>query len=236
MTCSTSTPRSPTHAALLLSEAELVAGERIVDLGCGWGELLLRALAATPGAHGDGVDTASTALDRGRRNAEQRNVADRVTFHSAEAASWASTGYHVAINIGSSHAWPGGTDEALGALRETVRPGGRVIFGEGYWERPPTAEALEGLGAEVDDFGSLANLVDRAAARFRPLLISTASRDEWEVFESRYAGGVERWLLAPPDHPDATAIRAAIDAHRAGWIRGYRDVLGFAYLVLAAEK
>lgn len=102
------------------------------------------ALAATPGAHGDGVDTASTALDRGRRNAEQRNVADRVTFHSAEAASWASTGYHVAINIGSSHAWPGGTDEALGALRETVRPGGRVIFGEGSGSGHPRTRRSKG--------------------------------------------------------------------------------------------
>jgi SAM-dependent methyltransferase len=227
-------PLSGERAALLLAEAEPAAGARVVDLGCGWGELLLRALEATPGATGDGVDNAASALARGRRNAEARGLADRVTFHEAAAASWPKTGYDLAICIGATHAWPGRTGEALEALRRTVGPGGRVILGEGYWERTPSQAALDGLGAEPDEFGSLADLVDQAAAsRFRPLLISTASRDEWEVFESRYAGATERWLLANPDHPDATKVRTAVEAHRGGWLRGYRDELGFAYLVLA---
>jgi SAM-dependent methyltransferase len=228
-------PLSDERAALILAEADLDGAERIVDLGCGWGELLLRAVEQAPGARGDGVDTATDALDRGRRNAAARGLADRVTFHEAPAADWPGAGYDVAICIGSSHAWPGGADEAFAALRKAVRPGGRVILGEGYWERPPTAEALDGLGAEPDDLTSLPGLVDRAAAaRLRPLLVSTASRDEWEVFESRWCGGIERWLLANPDHPDAGQVREAVEAHRSGWLRGYRDVLGLAYLVLAA--
>jgi SAM-dependent methyltransferase len=228
-------PLSDQRAALLIAEAELTGGERLVDLGCGWGELLLHAIESAPGATGDGVDTSPYALERARRHATDRGLADRTTFHQAEAAGWAGTGYDLAISIGSSHAWPAGTDEALAALRDAVVPGGRVIFGEGYWERPPSTEALDGLGAAPEDFDSLAELVDRAsAARFRPLLISTASRDEWEVFESRYAGGTERWLLANPNSPDADEIRAAVDTHRNGWLRDYRDVLGFAYLVLVA--
>jgi SAM-dependent methyltransferase len=228
-------PLSDERAALLIAEAEPTGGERVVDLGCGWGELLLRTVTAAPGATGDGVDTSPYALERGRRNATARGLADRVTFHEAEAASWTGTGYDLAICIGSSHAWPTGTDEALAALREAVVHGGRVIFGEAYWEQPPSTEALDGLGAEPDDFGTLADLVDRAsAARFRPLLISTASRDEWETFESRYAGGVERWLLANPDHADAADIRTVVASHRDGWLRGYRDTLGLAYLVLVA--
>lgn len=229
-------PLSDERAALLLDETSLTGGERVLDLGCGWGELLLRAVASVPGATGDGVDTSEYALDRGHRNAAARGLADRVTFHQAEAASWSGTDYDLAICVGSTHACPAGTDEALAALRDAVVPGGLVIIGDTYWERPPSAAALDGLGAEPDDFGTLAELVDRAsAARFRPLLISTANRDEWEVFESRYAGGTERWLLANPDHPDVTEITAAVDAHRAGWLRGYRDVLGLAYLVLVAR-
>jgi SAM-dependent methyltransferase len=228
-------PLSDERAALLIAEAELTGGERLVDLGCGWGELLLRAIGSAPAATGDGVDTSPYALERAHRNATDRGLADRATFHRAEAAGWTGTGHDLAISIGSSHAWPAGTDEALAALRRAVVPGGRVIFGEGYWERPPSTEALAGLGAKPADFGSLAELVDGAsAARFRPLLISTASRDEWEVFESRYAGGLEGWLLANPDHPDASEIRTAVDTHRDGWLRGYRDVFGFAYLVLVA--
>jgi len=121
-------PLSDERAALLIAEAEPTGGERVVDLGCGWGELLLRTVTAAPGATGDGVDTSPYALERGRRNATARGLADRVTFHEAEAASWTGTGYDLAICIGSSHAWPTGTDEALAALREAVVHGGRVIF------------------------------------------------------------------------------------------------------------
>ena len=226
-------PLSDGRAALLLAEAELGPGERAVDLGCGWGELLIRAAAEAPGSTGDGVDNDPELLDRGRRNAGARGV--NVTFHDAEAASWPGTGYDVAISIGSSHAWPGGTVDALAALHGSLKPGGRAIFGEGFWEQTPTAAALDVLEATPDFFGSLPDLVEQAvAAGFRPLLVSTAGRDEWEVFESRYCGGMERWLLANADHPDAGSVRTAIDTHRAGWLHGYRDVLGLAYLVLAA--
>ncbi len=115
-------------------------------------------------------------------------------------------------------------------MKKCLKPGGRAILGEGFWERPPTPAAQEVLG---ENLSTLPDLVDQAiGAGFRPLLISTASRDEWEVFESRWCGGVERWLLQNPDDESA---RATVDAHRTGWLRGYRDVLGLAYLVLVSS-
>ncbi len=43
------TPPSPEHAELLLDRTELRSGQRLLDLVCGWGELLLGAGQA---AHG----------------------------------------------------------------------------------------------------------------------------------------------------------------------------------------
>jgi hypothetical protein len=40
-------------------------------------------------------------------------------------------------------------------------------------------------------------------------------------------------LLANPDDPEAERVRAKADEHRKRWLRGYRRVLGFAYLTLA---
>jgi len=45
-------------------------------------------------------------------------------------------------------------------------------------------------------------------------------------------GEQKRWLLANPGSPHADEIRARADAHRSAWLRGWRDVLGFAYLTL----
>ena len=35
-----------------------------------------------------------------------------------------------------------------------------------------------------------------------------------------------------PDHPDAAEIRQDVDEHRSYWLRGYRGLMGFAYLTL----
>ena len=77
----------------------------------------------------------------------------------------------------------------------------------------------------------LAGLVDCGVSQgFRPLCIESANRDEWEQFESGYLADWEEWLLIAGDTPDAELVRAKADEHRTRWLRGYYDVLGFAYL------
>ncbi len=110
-----------------------------------------------------------------------------------------------------------------------------MLLGDGFWERPPTADELAAMwpGAAASDHTDLLGLVEEAAAAgFRPEWIETAGRDEWEAFESAYLADLEVWLATRPDHPDAGAARARADAHRRSWLRGYRGVLGFAYLTL----
>src|SRR5579859_1276471 len=79
----------------------------------------------------------------------------------------------------------------------------------------------------------LAQIADLAvAAGFRPAWIETATEAEWEEFESAYQADEEAWLAAHPDHPEAAALRQRLDEHRSHWLRGYRGLLGLAYLTL----
>jgi hypothetical protein len=211
---------------------------RVVEVGCGWAELLLRIAVAHRSVHAIGVDTDAAAIAHGRANAAARGLADRVELHVGDARQWDPAAADVAICIGASHAL-GGTGAALNALRALVGPGGRILFGEGIWLRTPTDAAMAALGGDPGEFGSLADLVDLALAHgLRPLAVSQASTDEWDDFESGYALAWERWLLAHPGDPDTRRIVAAADEHRRRWLRGYRGVLGFAYLTLtpAAER
>lgn len=208
----------------------------LLDLGCGWGELLLRTLAATPGAHGIGIDTHGPDLARGRDNAAARGLADRVTFTEGQAAEH-SGGADIVLSVGSYQAF-GTIPDALRALHPLVNPGGRLLFATEIWQHTPTAEQLANMwpGISVDDCTDLPGLVDQATtAGFRPLRIETATRSEWEQFESGFTAELEEWLLANPEHPDADTVRAKADAHRAFWLRGHRDVMGFAYLTLGPE-
>ncbi|QFZ22112.1 SAM-dependent methyltransferase [Saccharothrix syringae] len=223
-------PLSDAKAFDLINSLHLAPGQRVVDYGCGWAELLLRAVEHAPGTTGVGVDDDELAITRGRANAEARGLTDRVSLERADATTWTTEPADVAISIGASHAW-GGTKGTLEAMHARLRPGGTLLLGDGFWERPPNEVASAIFGEE--GFGTLAELVDLAhTLGYRLLNLATASLDEWDGFESRWCAARERWLLANPDHPRAAEVRSVVDDHRDGWLKGYRGALGFAYLTL----
>ncbi|MCX6466656.1 MAG: class I SAM-dependent methyltransferase [Pseudonocardiales bacterium] len=230
-------PLSDARAAAIVARLAATRPRTVLDVGCGWGALMLGLLEAVEGASGLGVDRDGDDLARGRADARRRGLTDRAEF--ADRPVREVTGpFDVVLCVGSSQAladMPGGLPEALAALHRLVAPGGRVLLGEGFWEAPPPPERLARMwpGAAAADHPDLAGLVDAAvAAGFRPGWVETASRDEWDAFESGYAADVEEWLVAHPGHPEEEATRARLDAHRDAWLRGYRGLLGMAYLTL----
>lgn len=224
------TPLSQSHADVLLQRLGIPAGARVVDLGCGWGELLLQAVSAdaTGSTTGTGVDTDDAALARGRRLAADRSLDKQVTFLQQEASSWWDPADRV-LCVGASHAL-GGTSAALESLASVVRPGGRLLFGDGFWERPPTPEAAEIFGPGTM---SLPDLIEHARTLgWRVLHMSVADQREWDDFESTWIAGRQAWLLRHPGDPQAAGLRDELDARLREYVSVYRGVFGFAYLVL----
>lgn len=223
-------PLSESRAERLVSRVAASAPSVVLDVGCGWGELLLRVLDACPDATGIGIDTAGASLERARANAGARGLTDRARFLEADAAR-AEGPADLVLCIGSSHAF-GDPAEALRSLLGLVRPGGRLLFGEGIW----TAVADTDLSLVPDDMprlADLAGLVARAVdTGYRPLFVESATPDEWDAFESGFLADWEEWLMTHPRHPDAERVRAQADEHRERWLRGYRGRLGFAFLTL----
>jgi cyclopropane fatty-acyl-phospholipid synthase-like methyltransferase len=227
------TPLSVEHATLLLDRMDIRPGGSVLDLGCGWGELLLRAVAAgamadSEGNTGLGIDKNPALLERGRALAVQRGLEGRVAFECTAA----ETSGHAAdrtICIGAAHAW-GGAARALSRLAQSVGPGGRLLFGEGCWEQPPSREASKLFGSGVL---ALPALIDRAiASGWHVLHMSTADQREWDEFESSWRAGRQEWLAANPDDDRAQAIQSECNAQLREYINVYRGVLGFCYLVL----
>ncbi|MFY1692529.1 SAM-dependent methyltransferase [Plantactinospora sp. WMMB782] len=222
------TPLSEQHADLLLERLDIPAGGSVLDLGCGWGELLLRAVAGSGPALGVGVDTDADALERGRRAARERGLG-HVSFVRQAAATWRQPADRV-LCLGSAHAL-GGTAAALAALAGLVRPGGRLLFGDGFWERTPSAEAVEIFGADVLGLPDLVELVRDTG--WRVLHLSTTDQREWDDFESTWRAGREEWLLAHPDHARAADVRAELDSRLREYLTVYRGLLGLGYFVLS---
>ncbi|MEY9926563.1 cyclopropane fatty-acyl-phospholipid synthase-like methyltransferase [Catenulispora sp. GP43] len=226
-------PLSAGRAGRLAAELAARAPATVVDYGSGWGEFLLRVLAAVPGARGTGIDVHGPDIVRGRALAAERALSGRAVFVEGSAADHAEPA-DLVLSLGAYQAF-GSIPEALKALRARVCSGGRLLFGCEVWERTPTDSQLAAMwpGMTVEECLYLPDVVDAAvAAGFRPLRVETATRGEWEEFESRYAADAEEWLLANPGHPEAADLRAKLDEHLSIWLRGTRDVFGFGYLTL----
>jgi SAM-dependent methyltransferase len=232
-------PLSAEHADLLLDRMSLGPGQAIADLGCGWGELLMRAVArAGPGAAGTGIDideppavtdvsASLEVLPWAREEAARRRL--DVQFIQADVSAWPGMADRV-LCLGASHAYRG-TTAALRALAGHVPLGGRLLYGDCFWERPPSPEAVGLFGEETMP---LPGLMEACRAEgWRVIHLSTASQLEWDDYESSFRAGRQEWLLASPGHPRAAQIRDWIDARERQYLTVYREVLGFAYLVLA---
>ncbi|MEU8102985.1 class I SAM-dependent methyltransferase [Nonomuraea muscovyensis] len=239
-------PIDDANVERLLRRADLAPGARILDLGCGQGEWLMRALTLYPDATADGVDLSDVALDAAREQADRSGLSARLRLHRLPAAEFSPAGsasgssasgssadglYDLVLCVGSTHAF-GGLTETLDEVRRHLSPGGLALVGEGFWEVSPTPQVLDRFEAGPDDYADLAGTVERAEkAGYATVYAHTSTRGEWDDYEWSWTGTLTRWALDHPG-PDGEAALAAVGDHRDLWLSCYRDVLGFVTLLL----
>ncbi|UQX05189.1 class I SAM-dependent methyltransferase [Streptomyces sp. RerS4] len=203
--------------------------ERVLDLGCGTAEWLLRALAKRPHLRAEGVDVSEVALARAHQAASELGLTERLVLHRQEAADFTSAQpFDLVISVGATHAF-GGLLPTLAAAREHLAPGGRVLIGESFWDRAPSPAAVEMFG----DLADLATTVDRVVADgWTPVHGHISTRDELDAYEWACWGSLASWSLDHPGDPAAAQARETATARRSQWLHGYRDSFGFLCLIL----
>ncbi|MEV6685901.1 class I SAM-dependent methyltransferase [Streptomyces sp. NPDC051130] len=205
------------------------ADARVLDLGCGTAEWLLRALDAHPHLRAEGVDISGEALALADRAASRLGVRERLVLHHRSAADFTSVEpFDLVLSVGATHAF-GGLLPTLAEARKHLAPGGRVLIGEGFWDREPSPEAVEMLG----DFADLATTVDRVVADgWTPVDGHVSTRGELDAYEWSCWGSLASWGLDRPADPDGSQALETAGVRRSEWLRVYRDTWGFVSLVL----
>lgn len=217
----------------LLRRTDREPTARILDLGCGEAGWALQALAHYPDGYADGVDISPYALERAAAAADVRGLTDRISLHERDARQYVPDGdYDLVLCVGSTHVF-GGFEGTLRQAGRHVNRDGVLVIGDGFWQVPPTPEALAALDAKPEEFTDVAGLVDLAEqAGWAPVYAHISDQAEWDDYEWSWVGSLTEWALDNPGHPDAAEVLATAREHRDQWLRGYRTVLGFVTMVL----
>lgn len=205
----------------------------VLDLGCGEGAWLLRALELRADVTAVGVDLSGKGFDRTREAARRAGVDDRLTLVQADATTFTPDGrVDAVLSVGATHAF-GGLLPTVKAARALLAPGGTLVVGDGFWESEPSAELRADLEDPASPYTGLAGTVAALTAEgLTPVYGHVSTLAEWDEYEFSWTGSLARWALEHPDDPDAAEALAAANAHRDLWLTGYRGVLGFVTLAL----
>jgi cyclopropane fatty-acyl-phospholipid synthase-like methyltransferase len=225
-------PLNDDNVHQLLARAVPDGPGRVLDLGCGQGHWLARALSGRPELRGTGVDIEEAVIADAARTVAEAGVADRAELIVADANTVSfPESFDLVLAVGAAHAF-GGLVPTLAAIRQHLNPRGLVIVGDGFWEREPGAATVD-VGFAADEYADLATTVDRIAdLGWLPIHGHVSTTEEWDHYEFAWTGALAEWALDHPEDPDSAAALDAAAQHRTEWMHGYRATLGFVTLIL----
>jgi cyclopropane-fatty-acyl-phospholipid synthase len=126
---------------LICRKLRLTAGERFLDIGCGWGSLVLHAVA-TYGVNAVGITLSEAQARLARDEARARGLADRVEINVADYRELVGPPFDKIASVGMyEHVGRSELDHYVRTVAGLLRPGG-LFLNHGIarvGSKPPTA-------------------------------------------------------------------------------------------------
>jgi cyclopropane-fatty-acyl-phospholipid synthase len=112
---------------LVCKKLALEPGQRVLDVGCGWGSFAMHA-AAKHGVQVVGITLSEPQAELARRRAEERGLADKVDIRVMDYRELAGEPFDAVASIGMvEHVGSSQIDVYARQVARLVKPGGRVL-------------------------------------------------------------------------------------------------------------
>jgi SAM-dependent methyltransferase len=226
-------PSTPEKLLRVGRVAGLNNKSRVLDMGCGFGEAL--ALYGQEfGVSGIGVDIREYACQRATQKLNERGLGGRMQVFCANGAEYAfeKGAFDAAMCIGATFIW-GSYAQTIHAIREAVRPGGKLIIGEGYWN---SDQVPPGFAHEQNFPTEAAILRLTRQEGFEIEAVARASHDDWDRYESDNWIGLLRWIEENPAHPERAQVIDHLRARQHEYFTAGRKYLGWAIFLLTPAR
>jgi cyclopropane-fatty-acyl-phospholipid synthase len=215
---------------LVCTKLALRPGERLLDIGCGWGSFALHA-AGEHGVHVTGITLSEPQARHARERAETAGLADRIEFRVADYRDLAGERFDAIASIGMvEHVGSANIDAYAQRLAAVLEPGGRLLnhgiarLRHGDPEAGPFSERFVFPDAAPLHLSRVVGAIE--AAGLEPTHI--------EGFRGDYARTLSEWARNLDEHAErAEALigaermriwRLYMRAARRGFERGFTSV------------
>jgi cyclopropane-fatty-acyl-phospholipid synthase len=124
---------------LVCTKLNLQPGERVLDVGCGWGAFAIHA-AREHGVHVTGITLSEPQAELARQRAAELGVGDQIDIRVMDWRELQAEPFDAISSIGMvEHVGSGNIDNYALALRNFLKPGGRLLnhgIGRLRWNDP----------------------------------------------------------------------------------------------------
>ncbi|MGW6292563.1 class I SAM-dependent methyltransferase [Streptomyces sp. NPDC055058] len=189
---------------LVCRKLALKPGQRLLDVGCGWGSMALHA-AREHGAAVVGITLSQEQAAHARKRVAEEGLADRVEIRVQDYRDVADGPYDAISSIGmAEHVGSPRYLEYAGHLHRLLAPGGRLLNhqiarrperDEGSYDLDPFIDAYVFPDGELAPVGTTVGLLERAGFEVRDV----------ESLREHYALTLRRWVENLEAHWDRAA-------------------------------
>ncbi|UCE72827.1 MAG: class I SAM-dependent methyltransferase [Methanomassiliicoccales archaeon] len=213
---------------------ELKNGSKIIEFGSGFGEVLI-LWAKEFGIKGVGIDIREYACQRAEKKIKDQGLEETIEIVCGNGAEYKfeKQGFDVAACIGASFIW-GDYRSTIKAMKEAIKPDGKLIIGEPYWIKEPVPASYKEENKVVLREIELLTIAREEGFEFEYMM--RANQDDWDRYEASNWYSLNRWLEENPDHPEKQEVVEWLHKLQEDYLKFGREYLGWAVYILNPIK